>query len=114
MERLERIETINELLDIYGMLLTRRQWEALSACYQEDLTLAEIAEITGGTRQAAHDLIRRGEHQLQHYEEQLHVLSAQQQRRSLLEQLKELLLELPLGEEQRSRADALLEALYSI
>ncbi|MBQ6808000.1 MAG: DNA-binding protein [Firmicutes bacterium] len=114
MERLERIETINELLDIYGMLLTQRQREALSACYQEDLSLAEIAEITGGTRQAAHDLIRRGEHQLQHYEEQLHILSGQQQRRSLLEQLKALLRELPLDESQRSQADGLLAALSSI
>jgi len=114
MERLERIETINELLDIYGMLLTQRQREALSACYQEDLSLAEIAEITGGTRQAAHDLIRRGENQLQHYEEQLHILSGQQQRRSLLEQLKALLRELPLDESQRSRADGLLAALSSI
>lgn len=111
MERLERIATINELLDIYGSLLTQRQQEALASCYQEDLSLAEIAEITGGTRQAAHDLIHRGESQLLHYEEQLQILANQQQRRAAAEQLSSLLATLPLSEEQRQQAAQLLTVL---
>ena len=114
MERIERIAAVNELLDIYGILLTQRQRDALSACYQEDLSLAEIAEETGSTRQAVHDLIHRGERQLLYYEEQRHILADQQQRRALLSRLERLLLQekLPTVLDQKIRS--ILEALSSI
>lgn len=114
MERIERIAAVNELLDIYGGLLTQRQRNALAACYQEDLSLAEIAEETGGTRQAVHDLIHRGERQLLYYEEQLHILADQQQRRILLSELEQILSQdaLPAAWSQKIRS--LLDALSSI
>lgn len=111
MERLERIATINELLDIYGSLLTQRQRDALAACYQEDLSLSEIAGITGGTRQAAHDLIHRGEMQLFHYEEQLQIHSNQQKRQAAGEELAQLLSPLPLSPAQAARLEELLSIL---
>lgn len=52
------------LLDFYGGMLNDRQREVMSLYYDDDLSLAEIAEITGISRQGAHDLIKRGETKL--------------------------------------------------
>ena len=52
------------LLDFYGGILNERQREVLSLYYDDDLSLAEIAEITKISRQGVHDLIKRGEAKL--------------------------------------------------
>lgn len=49
------------LLDFYGGILNDRQREVLTLYYNDDLSLAEIAEITNISRQGVHDLIKRGE-----------------------------------------------------
>jgi len=61
------------LLSFYGPLLTERQLQILRYYYEEDLSLSEIAELLGMTRQAAHDAIRRGESQLARLEEKLNL-----------------------------------------
>ena len=59
------------LLDFYGQLLTDRTREILELRFQEDMSLAEIAEDLGISRQAAHDAIHRGVDSLTGYEEKL-------------------------------------------
>ncbi len=63
---------IGYLLDFYGELLKDRCREALDMYYNEDMSLAEIAEELGITRQGVRDLIVRGGDELKHYEETLH------------------------------------------
>ena len=58
---LENIVQKGELLDCYGALLTVRQRECLELYYNENLTLAEIAEYFHISRQAVHDAMRHGE-----------------------------------------------------
>ncbi len=62
---------ITLLYDIYGDMLTEKQQEVLELYYNEDLSLAEIAEHLGVTRQGVSDSIKRGEHQLLQFEEVL-------------------------------------------
>lgn len=60
------------LLDFYGQLLTDKQREVLELYYNEDLSLAEIAQNTGSiTRQGVRDSIKRGEQALFGMEEKL-------------------------------------------
>ena len=66
----KRVQT-SLLLSIYGPLLTERQRETLRMHEEDDLSLSEIAQEAGVTRQAAHDAIRRGEEQLFTFEEKL-------------------------------------------
>ena len=49
------------LFDFYGDVLTPRQKEFYDLYYNEDLSLAEIAENNGITRQGVRDAIKRGE-----------------------------------------------------
>jgi len=59
------------LLDYYGVLLTDKQRETLEYYYNEDLSLSEISEIVGTTRQGVMDIIKRSEQQLNSLDEKL-------------------------------------------
>ena len=72
---MEKHVRIGWLLDFYGGLLTGRQREMLSSYYNEDLSLAEIAQDEGISRQAVHDALRRGETALEGFESRLGLLS---------------------------------------
>ena len=72
---IENIVEKGELLDRYGALLTKRQRDCLDLYYNENLTLAEIAEHFHISRQAVHDAMRHGEEQLMTYESVLHLVS---------------------------------------
>ena len=52
------------LFDYYGALLTDKQRDCYDLYYNEDLSLAEIAEEKGISRQAAWDNIRHAEEKL--------------------------------------------------
>ncbi len=52
------------LFDFYGELLTEKQAQAMELYYNEDLSLAEIAEPLSISRQGVRDSIKRGEKQL--------------------------------------------------
>lgn len=52
---------LSVLLDFYGDVLTEKQREVMEQYYNDDLSLAEIAENFGITRQGVRDSIKRGE-----------------------------------------------------
>ncbi len=62
---------INLLLDYYGETLTERQREVMDLYYNEDMSLFEISEHVGVTRQGVHDLIKRSENALLELDEKL-------------------------------------------
>jgi predicted DNA-binding protein YlxM (UPF0122 family) len=59
------------LLDFYGEVLSERKQSVLSLYYNEDLSLAEIAEEIGISRQGVRDLIKKAEEELLFLEEKL-------------------------------------------
>lgn len=73
------------LMDYYGSLLTEKQRSFLGYYYNDDLSLAEIAENEGDiTRQGVRDIIKRAEGQLLKYEECLKLSeSSREQNRCL-------------------------------
>jgi predicted DNA-binding protein YlxM (UPF0122 family) len=68
---MEKIVRLAYLYDIYGGLLTEKQRQIFSLYVNEDVTVSEIAELTGVSRQAVSDLIRRIEKILVSYDDKL-------------------------------------------
>ena len=67
----DRRAYISQLYDCYSGVLSERKREALDLYYNDDLSLAEIAQNEGITRQGVRDSIKRGEAQLFEMEERL-------------------------------------------
>ena len=71
---------VNEILeqallyDFYGELLTSHQKEIYEQFVLEDLSLSEIAQDAGISRQGVHDLVKRCQKILEGYEEKLHLV----------------------------------------
>lgn len=89
----ERIE-ISILLDFYGELLTDKQKNIMRMYYNEDLSLAEIAELNNISRQAVHDLIKRCYKQLLAYEEKLNLMKKSFEQKKIKNEILEELYEL--------------------
>ncbi len=60
--------TIAALFELYKSLLTEKQREIFSSYYYFDLSLGEIAEITGSTRQSAYEALKTVKDKLLEYE----------------------------------------------
>lgn len=78
------------LFDFYGDLLTRHQQKIYSDAVFNDLSLGEISEEEGISRQGVHDLIKRCDKLLEGYEEKLMLIKKFQiirQEATVLEQL---------------------------
>ena len=59
------------LLDTYGEVLDEHTRSVMMAYYDDDLSLAEVAELVGISRQGVRHLIKKGEEQLRGLEEKL-------------------------------------------
>ena len=62
------------LYDFYGELLTEHQKEIYEQFVLDDLSLSEIAESEGISRQGVHDLVKRCQKALEGYEAKLHLV----------------------------------------
>ncbi|MBP3542332.1 MAG: hypothetical protein J6K72_11070 [Clostridia bacterium] len=67
-DRLNSSVEIGTLCAFYGGMLTPRQLQALELHYMEDLSLGEIAQQLGVSRQNVHELITRSAEKLRGYE----------------------------------------------
>ncbi len=85
---------ISMLCDIYGKLLTEKQFEFINDYYNNDLSLSEIAENNNITRQAVRDIIKKGERKLFEYEEKLlfmkKTISQEQKIQAILSELTKI------------------------
>lgn len=86
---LERLNLVNELYDIYKPLLTKKQRVYIELYYHEDLSLSEIAEEMGVSRNAVYDNIRRTEKLLTGYEEKLEIYEKDRKRSAFYDKIKE-------------------------
>jgi predicted DNA-binding protein YlxM (UPF0122 family) len=71
---MDRNVEISMLLEVYGKILTEKQYSVLDNYYNSDLSLSEIAENNGITRQAVRDNIKKGECKLFEFEEKLGIM----------------------------------------
>ena len=75
------------LLQIYGAMLTEKQYGLLDDYYNNDLSLSEIAENYDITRQAVRDIIKKGENKLFEFEEKLLIMEKTIKQEKLLQEV---------------------------
>ena len=71
----EKNLNLGYLLDFYGELLPERKRSVVDMYYNEDLSLGEIAEQIGISRQGVRDIVKKAEEELLFYEEKLKLAS---------------------------------------
>lgn len=72
--KMDKIYEQTMLFDFYGELLTEHQKSIYADAVYNDMSLGEIAEERGISRQGVHDLIKRCDRILQEYESKLHLV----------------------------------------
>ena len=81
---------LSVLLDFYGDVLTDKQRDVMELYYNEDLSLAEIAEHENISRQGVRDSIKRGEESILHLEEKLMMADKFSRLSTLIDDIKAL------------------------
>lgn len=62
---------LGKLFDAYGVLLSPAQGEVMDKFINDDLTVSEIAEILGVSRQAVKDSLSKAQRKLKDFEDKL-------------------------------------------
>lgn len=91
---MEKKVEVSLLCQIYGKLLTEKQFDYINDYYNNDLSLSEIAENYNITRQAARDNIKKGENKLFEYEEKLQIMKATLKNEKKIEDILEQITEI--------------------
>ena len=84
---LEKTNQMNALFEFYESLLTEKQQNYMQLYYADDVSLGEIAEEFGVSRQAVYDNIKRTEHILKEYERKLHNVANFVESEAVIEEL---------------------------
>ena len=117
---MENIARRSLLLDYYGGLLTDKQREIFDLYHEQDLSLGEIAQLQGVSRNAVYDLLNRTEEKLKYYESVLGLIENAQERKKTFLDLEEdwqtwLSAACPdLEEPLRSQGEAFLERIKTL
>ena len=93
-DKVEKKVEVSILCQIYGKLLTEKQYEVINDYYNNDFSLSEIAENNNITRQAVRDMIKKGESKLFEFEEKLLIMKKmkdqEKQIQSIIEELNKI------------------------
>lgn len=87
-DRLKEMIKLSILFDFYGELLGEHKKEIFSDYVLNDLSLGEIADEAGMTRQGVHDIIRRCSKKLNEYEEKLRLVEKFEQTKKKVNEMK--------------------------
>ena len=82
-EDVSSIEYASMLYDFYGSLLSEARREVMAMYHEDNLSLSEIAEELGQSRQAVHYTLKKAEKALEAYEEKLGLIAAYEKNQAL-------------------------------
>ncbi|MCL6479659.1 MAG: YlxM family DNA-binding protein [Peptococcaceae bacterium] len=81
---MDKLTQMNLLYDFYGQMLTERQKKFVELYYCHDLSLGEISEQYGVSRQSVYDTLKRSEQTLQRFEKKLGLVAKSLEQREYL------------------------------
>ena len=99
------------LLDFYGDILSERRRAVMAMYYNEDLSLAEIADEIGISRQGVRDLIKKSEEELTLFEEKLGLAKKFASVKACADEIEATLRQSDIDESTRQRIVTLAEEI---
>lgn len=114
---MNNVHEISMLLDFYGLMLTQRQYEIMDLHYNNDYSLAEIAEQLNISRQGVYDNIKRGREALNELEIKLGLVNKFGEQRAKAKELLNLIGEIDktkLDEKDQSKLFLVTEGIKEI
>ena len=110
---MENSVKISILLEIYGGLLTEKQYSLLDDYYNKDLSLSEIAENQEITRQAVRDNLKKGENNLLEYEKKLKLMKKFEMQKKELQEILNEITEIEVSKEVKQKLESLKKKILS-
>jgi len=113
---MDEVCQISLLLDFYGQLITKRQFDIMDLHYNNDCSFGEIAEQLNISRQGVYDNIKKGRQALNHLEEKLGMVDRFARHKNNAARIMEVLEEISpvLGKEDLQRLEAAKKAVLEI
>ena len=108
---IERVEYASMLYDFYGSLLSESQNEVMALYHEDNLSLSEIAEDLGQTRQAVHYTLRKAEKALESYESKLGLLASYRDNQQLAEKALKLIDSADMPEHCADKLKSIIEKI---
>ena len=102
---------LNWLSAFYGGLLTDKQRQVLTLHCEEDMSLTEIAQEVGISRQGVHDIVKRCARSLEEYERKLHLVEKFLAVKEKVSCIDEILQE---WEEEKENPEEIIERLRKL
>ena len=102
------------LLDFYGGLLSQRQSDIMNFYYNEDLSLGEISEEIGISRQGVRDAVQKSQKLLLQFDEQLGLLKRFDEIKIAVDEIKTELLNIDVNESDKEKIGRIVKKIDSI
>lgn len=87
----DNVAKMSILFDYYGKLLTDKQCRIFQMYHDENLTLSEIGQELGVSKQSVHDALKKAEATLIEFENKLELISTSQNNEKTMSKVVELL-----------------------
>ena len=110
-EQLDKVEYASLLYDFYGALLSDAQRDVTALYHEDNLSLSEIAEELGQSRQAVHYTLKKAEAALAGYEEKLGLIASYERNRNMADKAIRLLDKKDMNEADKAAVRDILEKL---
>ena len=108
---IERVEYASMLYDFYGSLLRESQNEVMALYHEDNLSLSEIAEELGQTRQAVHYTLRKAEKALESYEVKLGLVASYKNNQELAHKALSIIDSAGIAEPHADRLKRIIEQI---
>jgi predicted DNA-binding protein YlxM (UPF0122 family) len=110
-EDIDRVEYASMLYDFYGSLLSEAKREVMSMYHEDNLSLSEIAEELGQTRQAVHYTLKKAEKALEEYEDKLGLIAAYEKNQERAALAYGIIGDAGLGKKEADKLKALIKEI---
>ncbi len=111
---MDELYKISLLLDYYGQMVTKRQYEILDLHYNSDYSFGEIAEELNISRQGVYDNIKRGKAALFELEQKLGLIGRFDKQKEKASEILKSLEEINVSSLSDTDSDNLEKAIRTV